>query len=427
MSRVIQDRYRYQIRQSIGRAIGVIVGEATSTVDTTSLIDTVNLLGADDEHNGKQVIIYDATGSIVDGEIQRVTDFAGSSNDATTTAFTASITDGDKFEMWPYSIRISDVNDIINRAIIDASQEGLQPKQTTGNFTLSNIYEYAWLSGFEGVYMVEYVNNIGIEHDIHMCEAAWDELVDGDVTAALDTSFNVEGSGCLKLTVAAGCDANDILATDSIDSLDISDCDQVEVWIRSSVALDAGDLQLLLDNTAQCASAVESLDIPATLANTGTHHVISLANPESDTAIISVGVKMVTDKGAFTLYVDRIKAVKSTSREYRELNPKYFELVKGSTNYLKLTTAGKSVAGDNNNLRISGYALPSLMTADTDVCELDPEYVVSWSLAHLLLYHAPARNLDVHNREKLGEKHLLIAERKKMAMSINFDMDVRML
>jgi hypothetical protein len=80
------------------------------------------------------------------------------------------------------------------------------------------------------------------------------------------------------------------------------------MWIKSSVNLNAGDLQLLLDDTAQCPSPLETLNIPAVPANNWQYVTMTLSNPSSCTAIISIGIKMVVDKGAFTLRVDDIKA-----------------------------------------------------------------------------------------------------------------------
>lgn len=145
---------------------------------------------------------------------------------------------------------------------------------------------------------------------IHNCEAAWDELVDADVTATADTSIFKRGTKSCKLVVAEGCGATDILATDNFTAKDLSIYTKVGMWVYSSVTLASGDIQLLLDNTAQCASPVESLDVPAiTAANTWTYVKMTLAAAASDTAIVSVGLKMITDKGAFTLYVDDIRAI----------------------------------------------------------------------------------------------------------------------
>jgi len=137
------------------------------------------------------------------------------------------------------------------------------------------------------------------------CEDAWDELVDGDVTSTADADCKV-GTKSAKLAVAAGCGAGDILATEAVGSMNLSTYKHINLWIKSSVALDAGDMQLLLDDTAQCASPIKFLDIPALGAATWTLVRLDLGDASGLTAIISVGIKQVVDKGAFDLFVDHV-------------------------------------------------------------------------------------------------------------------------
>jgi len=412
MPQVIADRNRLEIRQSIGYNLNdIIVSEVTATVDNASLQDTYGLAkGGDNEYAGRQVQINTPAGSIVSGEKSFVTSHDAGTFDCTMApVFSDAITDGDTYEMWK-TFTIEEINDQINQTLMDVTNDALQLKETHDTFTLSTKYEYDCLTGFEALHTVEYVSAIGTEKKIHNCETAWDELTDTDVTATADTTYNTEGDACLKLVVAAGCGAGDILATDDISSTDLSKCDQLEVTIRSSTALDAGDIQVLLDNTASCASVLEALDIPATSANTTTRHTISLANPHSDTAIISVGLKMVTDKGAFTLYADHIKGVLSTSKIYKTLHPDYLSIVKGSTTYLKLTPDGLGITGNPTQLRLSGYQIPALLTDDTTDSKVDPAYLIAQVTGHLLIGHAKSRNLDIHDRQGLAKYWLGRAE-----------------
>lgn len=143
---------------------------------------------------------------------------------------------------------------------------------------------------------------------IENCEDAWNESVDSDVTASLDTVDFKLGSGSAKFVVAAGASAGDILATEVIapSSTAFHGKTHITMWIKSTVALSAGDLQLLLDDTGSCASPLESLNVPAVIANTWTRVYMPLADPGLLTSVISIGIKMVVDKGAFTLNLDDI-------------------------------------------------------------------------------------------------------------------------
>jgi len=146
---------------------------------------------------------------------------------------------------------------------------------------------------------------------IHPCELVWDEFVAANVVATADATVYKKGTKSCKLAVAAGASTG-ILASDNIASTDLSHCTKVGMWIRSSVALSSGDLKLLLDDTALCASPLETINIPAVAAgeiNTWKYVKLTLAAAGSDTAIISVGINMAVDKGAFDFYVDDIRGL----------------------------------------------------------------------------------------------------------------------
>lgn len=416
---IFQLQNRGEIRRAIIRNLGIgIIGVATSTVDNSSLIDTKNLLGGDDEHNQKEVLIYEVTGSIEAGATSIVSDFDGSSNDATMApVFTASITDGDKYEMLATPWRIADINDAINQAIIDVTSRALVSRVTTSSFTLAGHYNYDWLvpyafgNDFKILYKVEYVKSIGTTVEIENCETAWAEYVlPTYVTVTVDSTYNIQGSYALKLVVTDGYSATDILATKVID-VDLTECDEVEITIRSSKALDAGDVYLILDATAKCVSGTEKLSIPATLANTTTTHVISLANPHLDANIISVGIEMRTDKDAITLYVDRIRAVQSATKRYLQLSDEYWLINQGSTPTFSLTLAGLSTIGADKQVRLSGFSAPDIFSADTTDSEVNPAYLIAQVTGRLLISHAKSSYLDIHDRKSLSAYWLGVAER----------------
>jgi hypothetical protein len=144
---------------------------------------------------------------------------------------------------------------------------------------------------------------------IEDCEDAWNESVDADVTSAIDAADKKVGVNSVKLTVAGTASAGDKLATEAIGPLNLTAAKEITAWVKSSVALNAGDVQLLLDDTAACATPLETLNLPAIPINAWTKVNLKLATPANLTAIISVGVKQVVDKGAFVLWLDDLRAV----------------------------------------------------------------------------------------------------------------------
>jgi hypothetical protein len=138
---------------------------------------------------------------------------------------------------------------------------------------------------------------------------------------------------------------------------------------------------------------------------------------------------MVTDKGAFTLYADDIQAVDANSREWRELpgDGSYWFLSRGSTNYLELTETGLSIAGYPRQLRISGLQLPDLLTSDSDECDIDPNFVIAYTLGILLIAHAKSNQLDIDGRIEKSKYWMGIAEKFRPRLRHNIERNTRWL
>lgn len=138
------------------------------------------------------------------------------------------------------------------------------------------------------------------------CEEAWDTAQDTNVTCTFDADHQ-EGTNSAKMVMGAGAVAG-LLATETITSDDISGKSQIIFWIKSSIVTTAGQLQLVLDNTASCATPVHILDIQALAADTWTEVTLSYNSAASgNSAIISVGVRQNEDLGIFDLFIDDIR------------------------------------------------------------------------------------------------------------------------
>ena len=144
------------------------------------------------------------------------------------------------------------------------------------------------------------------------CEDAWNEYVSPNVTSELDTTglFKV-GAGAIKLSVGAGAGV-EILATEVISVASLANYTHIGMWVNSSKELNANDLQLLLDDTAACASPLETLNIPAIPLREWIWIEIPLSNPGLDINLISIGIKQRVDKGVFILWIDDIRATQNT-------------------------------------------------------------------------------------------------------------------
>lgn len=149
---------------------------------------------------------------------------------------------------------------------------------------------------------------------IEDCEDAWNEDTIAEVTASADSSDKKVGSNSAKFAIGADFTTG-IIGYEQLSATNISGANFIRLWIKSDKVSASGDIQLLLDNTAKCASPVETLNIPALLANTWTQVYLPLVDRESDTAIISIGLKLNKDNGAQNIWVDDVNTVAISSIE----------------------------------------------------------------------------------------------------------------
>jgi hypothetical protein len=393
---VLQGRTRAELRQSIGYNLGSIyVSSASGLGSTTSIVDNT-LVGGDDNHNGKWVIFNDADGT--SGQTTRVSNYTSSS---TTLALSPAIAAGsvasDTYELWDDIYNPSAINEFINQSILDATGVAWDPVESLALHTDGTTLRYDVPSGMSMVKNIYYRNKVSLTR-LHACAATFDETVDSDFTVSLDTKDKKQGSQSCKFVIAAGASAGDI-ATDSITSKDISGYDYIEFWVKSTVATSAGNLKILLDDSASCASPIETLSVPALSADTWTFCRVALANPETDTAIISVGLEYDSDIGAVTVWLDDISVVKNDSADW----------IKLPRNLWRIDKEAKDIVFEDyahgiaryNLLKIVGGDKPVLLTSDSATPEIDEQYIIAMStgLALASVAGGPSTDPDAKNNK----------------------------
>ncbi|MBA7548011.1 hypothetical protein ES705_40455 [subsurface metagenome] len=145
---------------------------------------------------------------------------------------------------------------------------------------------------------------------IEDCEDAWDEYVQANVTSTADAADKIVGAASSKLDVAVDV-AVGRLATEAFAPKDLSPYKYLKVWLKSSIAINGGDLDIMLDDHAQCVSPLKELAIPALSADTWTQFALDMGDTSGLTAIISIGIDMNNDKGAFIFHTDQVRATES--------------------------------------------------------------------------------------------------------------------
>ncbi len=394
---IVQGRTRAQLRQSVGYNLGAVyVSSASGNGSTTTIVDNT-LIGADDNHNGKWVIFNDASGN--SGQTTRVSDYTSSSTTLTLSpAVDASSATSDTYEMWDDIYSPARVNEFINQAIIDATGHAYDPVEKLDLHTDGKSLRFDIPSGLSMIQDIYYRDKVDFTR-LHACASVFDESVDSDFTVALDTKDKKQGTQSCKFTIAAGASAGD-LATDSITSKDISGYDYVEFWVKSTVATSAGNLKVHLDDTANCASPVESISIPALSADTWTFVRDKIDNPELCSAIISVGLEFDSDLGACTVWLDDISAVSNDSAQW----------VKMPRNLWKIDKEAKDIVLDDyahgvaryNLLKLVGGDKPSLLTSDSDTSEIDEQYIIARATALAFASASGGPQTDPDNKNNMA-------------------------
>ena len=183
------------------------------------------------------------------------------------------------------------------------------------------------------------------------CEDAWNEQVVTGVTTEVDTDKKA-GTNAVKLTMASNASTG-VLASEVISIASLANYDRITAWVKSSIALAAGDLQLMLDQHVLCATPLETLNIPALVADTYTPISLTLANPATDLLLISIGINQAVDKGAFIFHIDDIRAIKGGLyvpflSESLRLNRAFStsNVIRSTRNPNKPTRGNQEVAGD---------------------------------------------------------------------------------
>jgi len=407
---VIQGRTREQLRQHVGYALGAIyVSSASSNGTTGTLIDNTLAIGGDDTFNGKWIRF---TSGDDDGAIRRVTDYVASTYTMTLLpALSAASTSGDTYEMWDDEFPPARIDDFINQAIIDATGHAYDPIENIELHGDGKQVRFDIPSNISMISRVEYRAKVSNTR-IHATASTFDEATDGDFTQSLDTKDKKQGSQSLKMVIASGASAGDFVS-DSIASKDISGYDTIEMWVKSTVATSAGNLKLLLDDSASCASPLETLSIPALSADTWTFVRMSLANPETDTAIISVGLEYDSDLGACTVWIDDIVAVANDTAEWSTLDRRNWKIDKASRDLI-LTRDGQDALG-YALIKITGGDKPALLTSDSGTTEVGDSYIIATAVALALISSSGGPATDPDARRQLSAYWAAQAERERNA------------
>ena len=387
-----QSRTREQIRRSIAANLDQSpASSATGGGSTTTLVDA-NYIGGDDEFNGGWLVFTSGTN---DGLIRRVTNYVSSSGTFTfkpaATAVTAS---SDTYEYWRAEYPPERIHEFINQAIIQRTPRGLVSDEDESNHGHSLDSRHNVPSAMVAVYSVDYRSSFSGKQ-VDSAKTTWTTSLSG-VTASTD-SEDWKAHGASSSFYLAGVSAGTVGYKD-ISALNLAKHDTLEFWFKSSVTHAAGDLTIVLSSASALGSAKETINIPAATARTWTYMRVSLASPETDTAITSVGINFVQGTSTRYVWINDVKSIDSESATYTRLWGGNYRVDKESRKIF-LTEPARGKVG-YRLVRLSGYRLPVLLSADATVCETDPDLVVARATSRSLFSLARGRTTDPDDNDR---------------------------
>ena len=142
-------------------------------------------------------------------------------------------------------------------------------------------------------------------------EDAWTDI-GANVTPTLDSTDKKVGSNSVDILVNSDFTTGLIGYEDLSPTLDLSSHDSISIWVKSTVNTTAGQLELVIDDAAGCASASEAINLPVLTANTWKDVKVGMLAATTRTAIACVGIQVtgttLSTTAAVTVNVDEIVA-----------------------------------------------------------------------------------------------------------------------
>lgn len=368
---VLSDQTRENIRVTVGRNLGAVYLGTMSACGSTSTVVDSTLRGGADAHNGKHIWFTGPTNN--DGSYRRVDDFACITLTVDGAAITSTVA-CDTYELWLSNFDPQVVNEFINASVRDTygfAWDDVEDRSLHGS---TRAIRFDIPTGISMLTEVQYLDEVRDRQVIP--DRIWDEKLDTGFTSTLDSEDPIYGRRGMKLVYTGSTCGH--LASDSIGTLDLSGFTHVEFGFKAVATVAACDVLFRLDDTACNSSPIESITIPAIGACDIRQDIwvrLALANPESDTAIISVALEYNANAKANTFWITDIRATNVDTEEWKSLHPREWRINKPNRD-LHLTPGGRNRVGFST-IRLIGGDEPVLLNADATVSQVDGYYISS--------------------------------------------------
>ena len=145
-----------------------------------------------------------------------------------------------------------------------------------------------------------------IEKVLSRADAVWTDLT--NATATADAVDKKEGTASADIAIGAPFTTGVAAYENLSPTIDLSKNDSIELWVKSSIAQDAGDLKLRVSSVAGCTTTLEDINIPVLTAGAWKPATLAIADNSDMTAVKCIGLSVGVDEGALTVNVDSITA-----------------------------------------------------------------------------------------------------------------------
>ncbi len=384
---VTQRRTRLQVRQSIGvatDALDMSGGSVTLAVTATSSTSnwTVGALnfGSSNEHRGKWGLATEGTSNASSnvGLVRRISGFTSSNTQLTfNTAWPAAADTSQRFELWDEKAPPLIINELINQSVSEATKKASVPTRSIGLHTGGGVQAFSLPDGssFSGIRDVD-VRETWKGESLTTADEAFSSAANTTISA--DTSDLREGLASNRINIASGFSASTVAATDCFSAIDMAGYTHVEFWMKSNITTTSSAFQVRLgeDGTTR-----ETLAVPAMGADSWNYHRLALSNAELDTAISRFMVMTGgSDMGSVTVWVDDIGTVRADTEKWARVNPRFWGLDQDN----RQLVFERDASIPYSLMRVTGVRSPNLLTADSAISEVSPDFLINSVTAKLL-------------------------------------------
>ena len=150
-------------------------------------------------------------------------------------------------------------------------------------------------------------NGVG-DATLSNADAVWTAVGDATSTptVTVDTTDKKEGTGSADIVIGAADGTGLAAYVDLSATIDLSSIDSIKLWAKSATSTTSGELEIVVDDTAGCGSALENIDLPVLVAGTWKRATLSITDNSDMSAIKCVGLSVATDNGSQTVNLDNL-------------------------------------------------------------------------------------------------------------------------